>query len=260
MTTWLVVPCFNEASRWDRGFWTRLLSVPALTVVFVDDGSTDETLRLAEQTVGSGPSTVLSLHRNAGKAEAVRNGLLFALTHATADDIVGFLDADGAFDPDEVASLVTTFSQASPGSAESLWSSRVALAGRDIQRSERRHYVGRIVTTIVALGENFIPYDTQCGFKLFRPSALLQSCLETPFETRWLFELELLCRWRSIASRPMSIREEPLHHWRDVPGSKITFREALRIVGELLVLKRLQRRTRRNRPQRDSPTRRGASS
>lgn len=242
MTFGLVVPCFNETPRWRDDYWTDILQVAELRILFVDDGSSDATLARAEATVAGTASEVLSLSRNAGKAEAVRTGMQHLLK---VDDIsaVGYLDADGAFNRRDIEELISVYRQkVMDGDFEAAWSSRVALAGRDIARSGSRHYIGRLVATFVSLGYGQIPYDTQSGYKLFQPSEQLMTCLAEPFRTRWLFELELLARWQGLTGSQLRVWEEPLQYWHDVPGSKITGKESVRVIKELLAVKREQRR------------------
>lgn len=50
---------------------------------------------------------------------------------------------------------------------DALWSSRVALSGRFIQKLASRHYMGRVVATLLSVDGNSISYDTQSGVKLF---------------------------------------------------------------------------------------------
>lgn len=242
MTIALVVPCFNEADRWSDEYWTDILQIPDLRVLFVDDGSTDATLARAQVTVSGTSSEVLSMPRNAGKAEAVRTGMRHLLKRDDAS-AVGYLDADGAFNRRDIEDLIAAYQQkVTGGEFQAAWSSRVALAGRDIARSGSRHYIGRLVATFVSVGYGQIPYDTQSGYKLFQPSETLEACLAEPFRTRWLFELELLARWQGMNGSHLRVWEEPLQYWHDVPGSKITRRESVRVVKELLAVKREQRR------------------
>lgn len=247
MTGVIVVPCFNEAERWNFEYWKEMLALPDVRWLFVDDGSTDSTAMLIKQTAQLGDASTLELQPNAGKAEAVRRGMLNALKPGALHGPVGFMDADGAFNSQDVADLLAVYARQSSndGDFDAVWSSRVALAGRDISRSTVRHYLGRGVATLVSLGELEMPYDTQSGLKLFKPSEQLLRCLEGPFRTRWLFELELLSRFRIEKAGGLRIWEEPLSYWHDVPGSKITARETFRIFKELTVLKRLQNRARR---------------
>lgn len=240
----VVVPCFNEEFRWHASYWTSLTHESGVSFLFVDDGSTDDTPALAGDAVEGTPSRLIRMPTNGGKAEAVRSGLL-NLMDDHAYEAVGYLDADGAFSQRGILDMIPVFERhVTRGSFDAVWSSRVALSGRDIKRSASRHYVGRIVATMMSAGTEGIPYDTQSGYKLFRPSDLLQQCLSVPFKTRWLFELELLARWRNQAGAAMRVWEEPLDHWHDVPGSKLRGKEALRIMRELPVIKAEQRRLR----------------
>lgn len=242
MTVGVVVPCFNEATRWNAQYWSELIDVVPARILFVDDGSCDATGKMIEAITASDRGACLHLATNQGKAEAVRQGFLELLRDGEVDG-VGYLDADGAFAISDIARMQTLFEElVKTRSVDALWSSRVALAGRDIQRSDRRHYIGRMIATLVSLGYGEIPYDTQSGFKLFRASKSLRESIEQPFKTRWLFEIELLARWQSITGSPMNVWEEPLNHWHDVPGSKIRGRELARILRELGTVKREQRR------------------
>jgi glycosyltransferase involved in cell wall biosynthesis len=242
----IVVPCYNESARWNTAYWTGLLALPDISWLFVDDGSTDDTATLISATAASDRAGVLLVAPNGGKAEAVRRGMLEAMDIAADAGAVGFMDADGAFNAADVQDLLTTFVQRTTVArpVDAVWSSRVALAGRDIRRSIRRHYIGRVVATFVSVGQDEIPYDTQSGLKLFSPSNDLRGCLQAPFQTRWLFELELLSRWHQATGAEMRIWEEPLNFWHDVPGSKITMRESFRVVRELILVKRQQRSAR----------------
>ena len=241
----LIVPCFNEAGRWNPDYWGSMFELPGIRWTFVNDGSTDNTAEILATTASDGSARVLALTQNSGKAEAVRQGMLGAMDEDSA--AVGYMDADGAFNPDDVADIARSFRQhvVEEQAFDAVWSSRVALAGRSIDRHASRHYIGRIVATIVSQGQKSIPYDTQSGLKLFAPSATLADCLAAPFSTRWLFELEVLSRWTKAAGRPMRIWEEPLNFWHDVPGSKIRGRELVRVAQEIVTVKRVQRQHRR---------------
>jgi dolichyl-phosphate beta-glucosyltransferase len=240
----IVVPCFNEAGRWDEAYWSSMLALKGVRWVFVDDGSRDGTRGLIGNVVEASPGVAraVQLDRNRGKAEAVRAGLIAALDDGS--ELVGFMDADGAFAVGDVERFVALMSEKRTDDVDSLWSSRVALAGRDIRRSDSRHYLGRLVATVLTLGEEYLPYDTQSGFKLYVTDDRLRACLDEPFSTRWMFDLELYYRWRRLHGSPMRVWEEPLQSWRDVAGSKVTGRESVRALREIVAVKRLQRSSR----------------
>ena len=246
------MPCFNEAERWSEEYWTGMVEQTNARYVFVDDGSTDETGQLLADFAGRHNTTVLRLANNGGKAEAVRQGWLEILNAQQIKETtaLGFVDADGAFSVPDVSDLIDlTHAPKQSHSPDAWWSSRVALAGRNIQRNLWRHYLGRVVATYLSLGEPAIPYDTQAGLKLFRPSEAFTTIIQAPFATRWLFEVEILARFREVAGRPMSIWEMPLNSWVDVAGSKVTTRESIRIARELSRLKLIQRRGRTSPPE-----------
>src|SRR5471030_3039445 len=73
-TVCLVIPCYNEAERLKR-VWPRMRRSPCV-LLFVNDGSTDATPEWLNAHVKP-PHRVLHLAANAGKAEAVRQGMLF---------------------------------------------------------------------------------------------------------------------------------------------------------------------------------------
>lgn len=238
----LVVPCFNEADRWRDEYWAELTNTDGVHWLFVNDGSLDQTPEILNSLARYPNIDFLDLHVNSGKGEATRLGMLWALNENDEQfQSVGFMDADGAFRRADVERLAHTFTEVvTKKNVDAIWSSRVALAGRDIHRSQVRHYLGRGVATLLSVGTDPLPYDTQSGLKFFRPSSELRASLEQPFSTRWLFEVEMLVRWKQLTGESMRIREEPLEFWQDVPGSKITRRESVRIVQEVWRVKRLQ--------------------
>lgn len=241
MTVTLVVPCYNEAARWDPTRFRQLAAIPDLRLLFVDDGSRDTTRQCIEEMVDAQGQQALFLEANVGKAEAVRSGMVSAL-EAGSSDAVGFIDADGAFGVQDVERLVAMTGPRFTEGFDALWSSRVALSGRQIERRVSRHYIGRLVATALSTAYPNLPYDSQSGFKVFAATPLLRACLDSPFDTRWVFEVELLLRWRSAAGTSMRIWEEPVMEWRDVPGSKIRGRESVRIMSELYSVWRQSRR------------------
>ncbi len=236
----VVVPCFDEAQRFDaavfRGF---VASRPWLSFVFVDDGSRDATRAILRELASdaSGRCELVALERNRGKAEAVRAGILHALAEPSPE-LVGFWDADLATPLAELERFRACFA-AEPG-LELVLGSRVRLLGHRIERSELRHYLGRIAATCVSNLLQLPVYDTQCGAKLFRATAAVREAFREPFLTRWEFDVEILARWlahhraRGAANLASRILEVPLLEWRDVAGSRLRLRDFLRAPFELL--------------------------
>ena len=128
----IVVPCFNEQSRLDLAYWKKIiLSNPSAKFIFVDDGSTDNTLEKIRD-IGQ-ESNVISLKKNSGKSEAIRQGWL-QFVHESPWAGCGFIDSDGAFSPDDIQKIINIFEfhVKSSSKVDAILSARVALAGRKI--------------------------------------------------------------------------------------------------------------------------------
>ena len=229
----LIVPCFNEEDRWDSEYWNRIGKISDLKLCFVNDGSKDKTSEKITPLLVGSHHILLELPNNVGKAEAIRQGF----SHAIGDDAlgIGFLDADGAFPISDVETQVEKFRRLSEATSNppSVWSSRVKLAGRFIERDLKRHYLARILVTLLAIRLKFTIYDTQCGMKVFPNSKSLENCMEEAFRTHWFIDLEILMRWRKVTGNELNIWEEPLMGWNDVHGSKLSGRQYLRVLKDL---------------------------
>jgi glycosyltransferase involved in cell wall biosynthesis len=241
MTSTIVVPCFDEAPRFDAGAFAQLADVVD-GVLLVDDGSTDSTPALLDSLAGSAPAgtiEVIRLSRNRGKAEAVRAGMQAAV--AGGASIVGYFDADFATPVTELERLLAVITK--DPQLEVVLASRVALMGHSIERKAMRHYLGRLYATAASLALGVVVYDTQCGAKLFRVNDTLRAAIADPFPDRWAFDVELLARLLHPAPgvAPIDadrIVEVPLNAWRDVGGSKLHMLPAARSLIALAGVRR----------------------
>jgi dolichyl-phosphate beta-glucosyltransferase len=242
--TWIVVPCYNEALRFDGAEFRRFASEqPNIHFLFVDDGSTDATLpalRALEDEDGI-QFQVLAQPENRGKAEAVRAGMnhVFSLGAVYA----GYWDADLATPLDEIPAFIDILNE-HPG-LEILLGSRVQLLGRSIERRAIRHYFGRVSATAISVTLDLAVYDTQCGAKLFRTSSECKALFAAPFVSTWVFDVELIARLinaRRATGSPAAaevIQEAPLWEWRDIEGSKV---QPVDFFRSLLVLRQIRNR------------------
>ena len=224
-TCTIVVPCYNEATRFDSEAFRRFAACNDVDFLFVDDGSTDSTRQTLDALRESLPDRVgvFPLPTNVGKAEAVRRGLLAACE--SRPTYVGFWDADLATPLADIVAFAALL-DARPD-IEMVFGSRVNLLGRNVHRRLARHYVGRVFATAAAAVLGVGIYDTQCGAKLFRVSPGFVASLKEPFIGGWIFDVEMIAREvrarRASDAPPVSkiIYEYPLMEWRDVAGSKI---------------------------------------
>jgi len=234
----VVVPCYNEAGRLDVDALTRYLTRhPRVNLLFVDDGSTDATWELLQQLVAAAPqhAAAMRLLRNAGKAEAVRKGMLELISRDA--EVVGFWDADLAT-PLSNLPLFLDVLEENPG-IEWVIGSRVRLLGRRVERRAVRHYFGRAFATVASLALAMPVYDTQCGAKLFRVTPGLERILSLPFTSRWIFDVEMMRRLSLLdgfdCRRPSDvIYELPLVEWHDVKNSRVRPTDFPRALLELI--------------------------
>jgi len=234
----VVVPCYNEARRLNlRAIQEFGRRTDSAELLFVNDGSRDETLELLEHLNHANPRRFSFLHlaKNGGKAEAVRQGVLMAI--GAGADYVGFWDADLA----TPLSDIEPFCRILDGKPDidMVIGTRIRLLGRAIERNPVRQVLGRLFanTASVALGVKL--FDTQCGAKLFRVTPTLARMFERPFQTKWIFDVELFARMKQTRRerRQPALREAiyefPLDAWRDVAGSNVKGRDFVKASFEL---------------------------
>ncbi|MBW2254180.1 MAG: glycosyltransferase [Deltaproteobacteria bacterium] len=231
----IVVPCYNEADRLNPAEILRMAATPDVRVLLVDDGSSDGTAEVLTQlSEASEDVDWLPIRPNGGKAEAVRHGLHRVLDEGAA--LVGYFDADLATPVDEMIRLCHKL-RANPD-IHVVLGSRVALAGRTIDRHAGRHYAGRVFATVASQILDEAIYDTQCGAKVFRSTDALKGALSNPFNSRWAFDIELI--GRLIIGTPHvpgigigRVREIPLRQWIDIPGSTIGLMDFVRTAFDM---------------------------
>ena len=235
----IVIPCYNEATRFPFDHFMAFVEEnPAMHFLLVNDGSKDNTIALLQRASKGREDQVGVLDQavNGGKGEAVRAGVLAALRRKGCL-YVGFWDADLAT-PLEAISQLTTVISGRPELAM-IFGARVKLLGRRVARRAIRHYLGRIFATVVSTVLRLPIYDTQCGAKIFRVSEETVALFQSPFCTRWVFDVEILARFIQLRGYNMqlvqqSIYEFPLEEWRDVAGSRVRPQDFVRAFFDVL--------------------------
>ncbi len=242
---YLVIPFFNESKRFDPQYFQALFKMDDSYWVLVDDGSEDDTyLKLKE--FSSIPNVIILKNQmNLGKAESVRIGMQHIMINSEVnvkdENLLGFLDADGAFNLAAVETFLKNASDILESKPEyfAVWSSRIKLSGRNIQRNPMRHYLGRVINTLMGTFISYIPYDSQSGLKVYRYDKILNEIFNKSFATKWLFDIEILIR---MHKKNLAIYEQPVDFWRDVRGGTLGTRHAFQIISEIIKIKRLQNR------------------
>jgi len=235
----IVIPCYNEADRIDlKSFETFVAANAGYHICFVNDGSKDNTAQVLSEFCQIYPAhfSLINLVNNVGKGGAVRTGLL-ALRRNGEYESIGFLDADLATPLEEYDKLNATLLTSS---YRAVFGSRMKKMGSNIDRSFKRHIIGRFFATLISKTINMHFYDTQCGAKVFKPE-ILDGILETPFLTKWLFDVEILIRLKQkvgINAISSVVLEKPLDNWIEMGDSKITKADMFRIPLDLLKIRR----------------------
>src|SRR5665213_1459802 len=240
----IIVPCYNEAQRLPVADFLRFLSQSRVQLLFVDDGSRDDTPQILESLCNDAGDRALMLksERNQGKAEAVRQGVNFAIQQNA--EFVGFWDADLATPLEAVGRFMDILTERPH--LDMIFASRERLLGRKVERRPVRHYLGRVFATAVSIVLRLPVYDTQCGAKIFRIQDRTRTLFAERFLSRWVFDVEVIARYilrvGSSQGAADRIYEYPLETWRDVAGSKVkpgdffvAFRDVLRIYWKYMM-------------------------
>ncbi|NBC83453.1 MAG: glycosyltransferase [Bacteroidetes bacterium] len=220
--TGIVIPCYNEYHRLDINKIREFVSsTPDVLILFVDDGSKDNTrllLNELEQQYSSVACYYLS--KKHGKAEAVRLGILHLIEKKV--QYVGYFDADFST-PLSFAKKFEEILKSPYNVCTIIMGSRIRRLGANIKRKPRRHFIGRIFATFASITLTIPVYDTQCGAKLFK-TEIAKKIFHRKFISKWLFDVELIARSiieTGYQSSKKMILEYPLSEWVDDGKSSI---------------------------------------
>ncbi len=234
----IIIPAYNEAARLGRTLRTVFdylhAHAPDSEVIVVDDGSTDETVQVAEQSLdarGNVSAQVMPVRPNRGKGHAVYTGLL-----AAQAPIALFTDADLSTPITETPKLVEPIER---GQYDLTFGSRAldrSLIG--VHQPWRREQGGRVFNLLVRMATGLPFWDTQCGFKAFRLS-VCRPIVEAATIERFGFDVELLY----VASKAgLRLQEIPVR-WDHYDGSKVNVtRDSLRMFEEVRLIRAQSRR------------------
>ena len=230
----IVVPAYNEEARLDRTlsrvheyFGRDPRVANTLEIIVVDDGSTDGTVRIAQEwarTAPHGGFRLLLNERNRGKGYSVRRGMLEARGR-----IALFTDADLSAPIEESEKLLAAIAAGHD----------IAIGSRALDRSlisahqsVFRETAGIIFNALVRLFIGLQLLDTQCGFKAFArdPCRII-------FEQQRIegfgFDPEVLF----LAGRHGLRTAEVPVRWAHDPATKVhVLRDSLLMFGDLMYI------------------------
>ncbi|MGR3811931.1 glycosyltransferase [Jiulongibacter sp. NS-SX5] len=228
----MVIPCYNEANRLPtEKFKEFITNHPDVTVLFVNDGSKDNTLEVLHKMEESSPHNikVLDLKQNSGKSEAVRQGILHLYNNFRKIEAIGFLDADLATSPEEWYQMVKTME--TNLSYGAVVGSRIPRLGARIEREDGRSLLSTCVKQVIKFILQTRFQDTQCGAKVFN-RFIVPHLFSRSFQTSWLFDIEIFLRLQSKfgkKSLSLGVMEYPLQQWSEIGDSKLKLKDSFLI-------------------------------
>ncbi len=234
----IVIPCYNESDFFLHSSYKSFLQNFKDTLIcFVNDGSTDKTNECISSLKNEFPKNVEIINHevNQGKATAVKTG--FNYCNASFNfNFIAYLDADLAVSLDECYSLTSNFKN----NIDFVFGSRVLRIGAKIIRKNYRHYIGRIIATLISYILSLKVYDSQCGCKIFKKD-LSEKIFVEPFISKWLFDVEIFFRILNFYGKELALKkmlEIPLKEWIDRGDSKVKFTYFFKLWFDLLKIKK----------------------
>jgi glycosyltransferase involved in cell wall biosynthesis len=191
----LFLPAHNEAASVAgviRRVPSEVMGHPVVGVV-VDDGSTDDTARLA----AAAGARVVALERNRGLGAAVRAGLEDGVEAGAA--AVAFCDADGEYAPEELETMVAPILR---GDADYVVGSR--FAGRIDRMLPHRRFGNRLLTRLVGFTSRTKVTDGQSGYRALSYDAARSAEIVHNFNYAQVLTLDLIAKGFRYAEVPIS--------------------------------------------------------
>ncbi len=194
-------------------------------VIIVENGSRDDTYKVAQSYAQHLPWLKVLKSEESGKGCAVRMGML-----AAKGQYRFFADVDFSMPVEEIRLFIPPV----------LSDYAVAIGSREAPGSVRynepqfRHFTGRVFNWFVQLLTVRGLKDTQCGFKCFSADAAMKIF---PLQqlNGWAFDVEILY----IAQRNgLEIIEIPVHWYYDGDSKVSVLRDSIRMFQELLQIRK----------------------
>ncbi len=243
----LVLPAFNEEDALPpllgRVARVRQALGIDISVVVVDDGSSDQTSAVAQVWSRRLPLVIERHPENLGLGQTVRDGLLKAMECSSADDVIVVMDADNTHAPELVDTMLAAITDGSDVVIASRYQTGSRVRGLSRFRLILSHSASYVFRAFLPL-EGVRDYT--CGFRAYR-CTLLQRMATTAgsdFCSRAGFEcmVDLLL---AAAEEGARFSEVPLDLRYDEKRGVSKMRIGRTIMSTLFLLWRWRRRRQR---------------
>jgi glycosyltransferase involved in cell wall biosynthesis len=194
------IPAFNEEATISSVIAKIPRVIPGvevISVVVIDDGSTDHTGRLAREA----GATVLRHPQNSGVGVAFQTMVRHALS--VRADLLVSLDGDGHFNPTDIATLIKPITD---GTALVTTASRFADPELIPQMPWVKKWGNARVANMVNMLTGHRYADVSCGFRAYTREALLRLTVYQSFTYTHETFLDLAAKKVPIVEVPLAIR------------------------------------------------------
>jgi len=230
----IVIPAYNEEKRLPKTLAAiqKFLQKTKLKaeIIVVNDGSTDNTIKIIEQLKTTIPELkLINYSKNQGKGYAVKKGI-----QASQGQKILFTDADNSTPIEELPKLMA---KAEKGYKVVFGSRYLKKNSIKIKQPLYRKWLGRVGNSMIQflLVEGI--KDSQCGFKLFSYEAA-QEIFARQKVKRFGFDMEALVIAKNLgykmAEVPVSWYNDGSSKVRPFKDALITFKDLIRIKLYLL--------------------------
>lgn len=216
MKTCVLIPSYNVSST--IGNIVCRIKDMGLEVIVVDDGSADDTERVAADN----GAIVMRHVKNLGKGASLKEGFDFILRMTNFDAVI-IMDGDGQHDPNDIQKFIIHAREKS---------SDIVIGNRmDFTKNMPfvRRLTNRLMSSVLSvMCKQRIP-DTQCGFRLIRRDVLEKIKLES---NKYDLESEILIKASRKRRKIASIPVETIY--RNEQSRIHPVKDSIRFIGLIL--------------------------
>lgn len=229
-TLTLVIPVYNEAKRLRKTFstlnkWKLSAGLKLEQIIFVNDGSTDDSLKILKSTPLKFTKRIISYPKNMGKGFAIKKGML-----ASKSDYTLMLDADMATTPNQIKRFLPLISE---GTDVIIGTRKNGHSTVTVHQPFIRENLGKVFTKLSQIVLNVPVTDFTCGFKAFSKQAK-NDIFKRSLINRWGYDAEILFLAKNLG---YSMVEKSVP-WADQKGTKVNLiKDSISSFSELITIR-----------------------